>query len=487
MWSKREPVGTTMGPPMVARKRLLRFLVAICLVSAFSFVLWPHVDQPSVTTTTISGNVTVTSDVQCDPDTDVLNRLNIRKLSQYVRRDVIAVPSAANDPLPIKHLLNYPLFEPSLPSVDAQGNPLEEPAQKDCKMDNPITVQVPRPPRNVDASHIDFGVATTLSRLNDSVEQFAHWAGYTRTRIFALIEPDDRAAEVQAKADLLGINLYITESDEEYQRRYFSLVAHLAQNVRSQTRWSCIIDDDTFFMSMSTLVKSLSEYDDTKNYYVGGLSESIPQIGVFGLMGFGGAGVFLSRPLLLELSDPDVFEACQNMDFTGDRRISICVYQNTETHLTINHGLHQLDVTGDVSGFFESGRQPPLSVHHWKSWFHTDMGKLSVVRDICGDSCLLRQWQFEDGWILTNGYSIIKYSLPVDPFEKTMELTWDGENGAVYESYLHEFGPMRPKDEQKYSYRLEDAVLEGNQVRQWYVHRDEANGDQVFELTWRAG
>ena len=473
-----------MGASRVWKKKILRFTVILCLVSAFAYFLWPQIEPQELAADTVS-NITITSSVQCQPDFDALRRLDVHKLSEYTRREVIAVPSS-NEALPIRQNLQTPLFERRL-SNDVDRLSVQQ-SQDDCMIPEPVTVQVLQPPRNVDASHIDFGVATTLGRLNESLDAFSHWAGYTKTRIFALIEPDKdkRTHEVQAKADSLGINLYITENDEEYQRRYFTLVSHLGKHMRPQTRWSCVIDDDTFFLSMSELVKALGEYDDTQPTYVGGLSESIPQIGVFGLMGFGGAGVFLSRPLVEEISKPEVFEACLNTDHTGDRRISLCIYQHTYTHLTINHRLHQLDVQGDVSGFFESGRQPPLSVHHWKSWFHMDMAKLSVVSELCGDSCLLRQWKFADGWILTNGFSVMKYSQELDPNDKTMELTWEGQNGAVHESFLHEFGPLRGKDWDKFSYVLEDSVLDGNKVRQWYVHRDAEMGDQILELIWRA-
>lgn len=151
----------------------------------------------------------------------------------------------------------------------------------------------------------------------------------------------------------------------------------------------------------------------------------------------------------------------------------------------MDNRLRQLDMRGDASGFFESGREPPLSVHHWKSWFQADMAKLSVITNLCGDKCFLRQWQFSDGWTLTNGFSIAKYSTEIDLDDKTMEVSWVGDNGAVDESFMHALGPLRPKDTGKFSYLLEDSVFLGNQVRQWYVHRDAEKGDQIIELIWK--
>lgn len=465
-----------------AWKRLLRFGVAFLLVAAFTLFLWPPFPPSHIKAQTPTANISIASDIHCELDLGVLERLKVTQLGSYLRREVNAVTASANQEVPMTQRIQTPLMDRKL--LDPNEQALAQ-SQADCQIPHTLTLQVPTPPKMTDASHIDFGVATKLHRLNESLDQFAHWAGYTRTRIFALIEPDERVSEVQAKADKLGINLYVTQTEEEYQRRYFSLVAHLSANAREQTRWSVIIDDDTFFLSMSALVEALSHYDPTQQVYIGGISESVPQVGAFGIMGFGGAGVFLSRPLAAELSKPEIYEACQNMEFTGDRRISLCIYQHTSTRLSIDHRLRQLDLMGDVTGFFETGREPPLSVHHWKSWFHSDMPKISAISELCGDSCMLRQWAFSDGWILTNGFSAIKYSTEVDPFDKTMELTWESHNGAVHESYLHELGPLRPKDWEKTSFLLEDAVVEDNVVRQFYIHRGGTNGDEIMELVWR--
>ncbi|RMJ26825.1 hypothetical protein PHISP_02312 [Aspergillus sp. HF37] len=466
-----------------AWKKPLRFGIGFLIAVGFVVLLWPKFEHRKIPTYPGPNNITISTDVHCPVDFDLLDRLDVKKLRHYLRREVVPVQSDAD--LPHAQHLDIPLLDDGqLSKVDQD---LVKQSQDECLNPLPITLKVPQPPKTADASHIDFGIATTLERLNDSIDAFSHWAGYTRTRIFALIEPDGKVAEVRARADSLGINLHVTESNAEYQARYFSLIEHLAENMREQTRWSCIMDDDTFFPSMRALVDALREYDDSTPVYLGGLSESIPQIGMFGLMGFGGAGVFLSRPLVEQLNDPRVMEECQTMDYTGDRRISYCIYQHTGTHLTIDYRLRQLDIVGDVSGFFEAGREPPLSVHHWKSWFDADMAKLSTVSDACGETCLLRKWSFSDGWMLTNGFSVVKYSNPVDPNDPTMEVTWSGDHGAVLESFLHALGPLRPKDSGKISYNMREATVEDGVVRQYYVHRDSEQGDKILELIWRAG
>lgn len=458
-----------------AWKKVLRFGIVFLFVVGFAAVLWPSVDSVKLPLQT-APNITLATDIACDLDYDRLASMNVIKVAQYTRREVIL--DMTDEPVPYTQWLEQPLLE------EPKGT---EGAADGCSIPAPVSLRVPQPRKLADASHIDFGVATSVERLNESLDAFAHWAGYTRTRIFALIEPDRSETgirDVKAKADSLGINLHVIESDDDYLNRYFALIPLLRENARETTQWGCIIDDDTFFLSMSRLVDALAKYDHTTSMYIGGLSESIRQIAAFGIIGFGGAGVFLSKPLMTEITN--VYDKCSAMDFTGDRRIAICVYRYTQTRLTVDHRLRQLDLINDASGFFESGREPPLTVHHWKSWFHADMPKLAVVSELCGDSCLLRKWHFGDGWILTNGFSVIKYHADPDQDDVAMEQTWEAHNGADDESYLHELGPLRRKDDHKQTFQLLDAVHEPNdRVTQWYVKRDEWNGDQVLELSWR--
>ncbi|KAI9368796.1 hypothetical protein BJX61DRAFT_197696 [Aspergillus egyptiacus] len=476
----RSPMNTSW----MSKKKLPRFVAAACIVGAFFVLVRPrfsHHSQEETVQPVTAENITVTANVGCEPDLHLLERLGVEKVSQYVRREVVAVQTSED--VPLTQVLDTPLFEPS--STGHRALDATKLLHEDCSISRPLSLHVPRAPKNVDASHFDFGVATRADRLSDSLDAFAHWAGHTRARIFALVEPDNRVPEVLAKAAKLGIDLYVEESDEEYQARYFSLVTHLGKNVRDETRWSCIIDDDTFFISMAALVTAFEKYDHTQPMYIGGVSESVRQIGLFGLMGFGGAGVFLSRPLVEQLSTPEVYDACQQMEYTGDRRISLCIYQYSSAYLTIDHRLRQLDFRGDATGFFEAARPPPLSVHHWKSWFDADMAKLSKVSKVCGDTCLLRKWKFADGWTLTNGFSISKYSSEISPDDISMELTWDGDHAADMEAFMHELGPLRDKDEGKITYLMADSVIEEDRVRQWYIRRDDTNGDQIMELVWR--
>ncbi|XHG05740.1 hypothetical protein AWENTII_008953 [Aspergillus wentii] len=348
-------------------------------------------------------------------------------------------------------------------------------------------IEAPIPPRSrVDASSLVFGVSTSLERLDESLDAFAHWAAGTNTRIIALVDSQDHWSRVQRRAARMGINLTIIKSSEDTLDRYFSLTRILLQN-RESADWGVIIDDDTFFPSMSNLINELKHYDPSKSWYIGAPTENFAQMSMFSYMAYGGAGVFLSMPLLEQMDES--FDECYAWkDDGGDKRVARCVYMHTDTKLTWDHGLFQLDLW-EASGFYESGRRLPLSIHHWKSWFHTDVVGMGKVASICGDNCQLNRWRISDEWFLINGFSIIQHSYPVsDKDLLAMEQTWDPSPWAREEGYTYSLGPLRPMDEQKISFRLKTATEDGNRVRQIYVlEPPEGNPDppRVLEIVWR--
>ncbi|KAL1969258.1 hypothetical protein VTN77DRAFT_9450 [Rasamsonia byssochlamydoides] len=470
-WEKLFPA---TAPPS---RKVLRIVVALSVV--VGFFLFSHRLRNRYDDWTSSAPQDVPPERMCGVDVKLLGRYGLSGSVHYVRREIIA--RHTDKPLPMSTRLDIPL-------LDTHSVNLSHPATDQESVNNncsePIYVEVPIPPAPVDASHIDFAIATTADRLLVALDAFAHWASDSNARIFALIEPHQDTKKIKRKASALGIDLSIFESDAEYNSRYSSLVKLLADNLREETKWCCIMDDDTFFPSLPRLVEMLAQYDETKPYYIGGLSESDKQVAIFGIIAYGGAGMFFSRPLMEQLRD--VWDDCKASMEHGDGKIAHCIYQYTTTKLTIDPGLRQLDLMGDASGFFEAARPVPVSVHHWRSWFNADMVKLSAVTLVCGTSCLLRQWRFSDGWILTNGYSVIRYSTEIPDNDISMEKTWDDMNGATDESWLYTLGPLRPKDPKKFSYRLEDVVIEDGQIRQFYIHRSGLlEGDRVLELAWR--
>ncbi|KAK5090036.1 hypothetical protein LTS08_007405 [Lithohypha guttulata] len=370
------------------------------------------------------------------------------------------------------------------------------------------TIRIPRLPHTQpDAHEYIFGVATTYDRLLNSLDTFSHWLSNSNTRLIAAMEPSldlDLPDKVLAKAQSLKIPLGTIDSPYQFLDRYFSLIRVLHDNRSPDTKWYVLIDDDTFFLDLANVVKTFkAKYNPDLPYYIGALTEDFQQMSTWGYMAYGGGGVFLSAPLVEQLLPH--WEACYAKRNTGDQRLAECIYQHTNTKFTWEHNLHQLDLHGDQSGFYEALRPQPLSVHHWKSdefRFHADMYNLSLVSTICGKSCLLQKFKFANGWVLTNGFSLVKHS-DVDVRHRdvdkdiSMERTWDFYwGGASNIHFEHSVGPIRNPDEgEKISFRMESALKETDgRVRQLYVKRkkkeegDERPGpgevEGVVEIEW---
>ena len=353
-----------------------------------------------------------------------------------------------------------------------------------------------------DASEFIFGVATTYERLYDSLDTMSHWLSNTNTRLIAAMEPSldaDLPTRVLEKAKSLHIPLGTFDSPYQFLDRYFSLIQVLHQHRLPSTKWYVLIDDDTFFLDFPRMVSTITtKYNSSESYYIGALTEDFQQMSNWGYMAYGGGGVFLSAPLLEQLL-PN-WDACYSHRNTGDRMLAECIYQHTTTKFTWEHNLHQLDLHGDQSGFYEALRPQPLSVHHWKGAdfkFQHDMRNLSLVSSVCGSSCLLQKFRFANDWILTNGYSIVKYSgedmrhrdIGTDiSMERTWEYYWPGAGHIHFE---HTLGPIRKTDEDgKISFRMESALSEqdGRRVRQLYVKRKTGGEvEGVVEVTWSSG
>ena len=431
---------------------------------------------------------------------------------RYVRRDIIVneEPDAKRESIT---KLEVPLFLESQ-VVDPVGDPnvkLEHCAE-------PLVLDVsPKTPYDaVDASHIIFGMSTELERLEKSMPYIERWLPQSKAQLFVIVvgpdetEPDPKAMkDVQAKLRKAGLNIELFSplaKDDHMAERYFSLVKLICTHREPSTKWIAIMDDDTFFPSMHNLVSSLNTRDSSQEWYIGAMSEEWWAVVRYGMMAFGGAGVFLSIPLAAVIDAN--YQDCKDRSgaSAGDMRIRECIIWHSDTKLTHLEGLHQIDMHGDVSGVYESGRLP-LSLHHWKqgwwdlqgygTWF--PLHKMHFVADVCG-GCFLQRWWFDGDVVLANGYSISMYPTgALDGLEKSGQLgrvedTWEdagvveGSNNKGWDHYL---GPLRPPlelEREKIQYRFLDAKQEERGVRQWYLHMGvDGELDTLFELLWRKG
>lgn len=420
-----------------------------------------------------------------------LSRIKVAKINITIVRDDIR-------PTPLMQALDINL--PKLTDIDVEG--IQNTSDSVEQNARATTIHIPRAAENeVDASHFIFGVATTYERLAESLDPMSHWAGGINARIIGLMaRPHDAEAEerVLTKAANLNVNLGVVESGLDFLDRYFTLLKVLHDNRTPETKWFVFMDDDTFFLDLRKVIATLDKYDPMKPYYVGALTEDFRQMAQWGFMAYGGAGIFLSTALVEELLPH--YETCIGERNTGDRMLMKCIYHHTSTRLTWEHDLHQIDLHGDQAGFYEALRPQPLSIHHWKSHDFMsviDVYNMSLVSAVCGNECILQKYKFQDGWVLTNGFSLVKYgkqdlkNRDIDT-DISMERTWLFWGGTDEGHFEHALGPLRKPDEAKTSYRLESAIVEHDRrVRQLYVQRvkGHTNGavKAAIEVTWIPG
>ncbi|KAE9462219.1 hypothetical protein C3L33_05875, partial [Rhododendron williamsianum] len=108
------------------------------------------------------------------------------------------------------------------------------------------------------------------------------------------------------------------------------------------------------------------KYDHTKYYYIGDYSESVLSNLFFSFdQGFGGGGIALSYPLAAAMVK-DLKGCIRRYPFvrSADTIIQFCV-DEFGVPLTVEKGIHQIDLVGDISGYLSAHPQSPLlSLHH---------------------------------------------------------------------------------------------------------------------------
>jgi hypothetical protein len=381
----------------------------------------------------------------------------------------------------------------------------------DCTIPSPIScdelpLNVPFRYPSQDYKHLVFGIASNYDRTRDSLPAFAHWLAETGALLLGIVvdagkkkngvqldlaalEREYAAAGVNATfiAPTLKKHPKTGEPDSRTEHHHFMLIRDLLKHSGPHTQWIGVLDDDTFFPSIYNLDQELQRHDHNQSLWLGALSDNFNSLKNWGYMAYGGAGSFLSLPLAREL-EPHL-EDCivETTVDTGDGILRDCVYTHTHTKLTLVPHMYQHDMHGDMSGFYESGVRP-LSVHHWKSWYHEPVPEMAAVSAVCGD-CFLARWRFADDTVLANGYSVVKYATGVlDGVDLgRMESTWEWPG----HEYDFSFAPRRDKLEatQKKSYHLKDVVVSDKGVfRQIYVHKgdwEKGERDEVVELVWK--
>ena len=353
-----------------------------------------------------------------------------------------------------------------------------------------LNLRIPSSPET-DPGIMSFGMATEIPRLTSALPQLLHWLPHTNAQVHVIAPPHDLDLQMQNSIRAMGINLTINTSNLPFPKAYFSIVKTLYEARGPKTKWLVLMDDDTFIPSLRYLVSHLERhYDADEEVMIAATSDDIGQVRNFGLIPFGGAGIFISVPLAQSLVQREVWDYCmESGKDQGDQIVNDCLNTQSTVRPTFDLGLHQMDITGDSSGYFESGRRM-LTIHHWRSWFNVNVPMAGNVSKACGDECVFQRWLFDENIVLSNGYSVVDYPKGVQEKElEKVEKTWNGDLG----SYLHKIGPLREsyqKEEKRQARLVEAVVVEGVGVRQIYVENAEwieegaQRIDRVVELLW---
>ncbi|UZJ56320.1 hypothetical protein CBS101457_005640 [Exobasidium rhododendri] len=313
----------------------------------------------------------------------------------------------------------------------------------------------------LDARGLVFGLSSTSERLLEFAPIMSHWLANTSAQLIAIVPAGPRVIELRSKFESLNIDATVLTSNDEFLANYFKLVEAFSAHRDEGSKWFTFIDDDTHYFSIDRFIKQLKIYDHNQEVYLGSVSEDLRQIRLDGLFAFGGAGVTVSRALLNRLHQE--YYGCLSEQAgwePGDVRLKRCIYQHTETKLTMIEGLHQVDLEGESSGIME-GPRPPINWHHYRSWSFQNVNLISLAGKICGSACLFQRWKFpvptDFGYVYMTfhfGVSIIGYPVGIRPDLSRTEITWKELPGSNFD---HSLAPLRMKLQEgrdRFTYRL---------------------------------
>jgi hypothetical protein len=390
----------------------------------------------------------------------------------------------------------------------------------------PELLEVPVPqspfPSHANASDYIFGVSTTYKRFADpktsSLNEWTYWLTDSRGNsnggklVLMLLDASDEELESaydQLTAKGIDVDVYQSDPNLEMAVRYLTLVPTLYTHPERQNRkWLVVCDDDTFFPSFNSLHERFEQYDHTQPMYIGTFSEDVNNIQRHGSQAFGGGGVFLTQAMGKVVTDKyqscrseqKVKEADSGWGPQGDILLRKCIYENSETKLTLVNELWQLDLYGDPSGFYESGLKP-LSLHHYRGggWHLAFPWHYTKVSHVCGEDCMMQRFQFADDFILANGFSVAHYPKGINFDLNQVERTFTSAPDDYGWNLDFKFGPQRQSllnTGRKISWDLKEATVnDDGSVTQIYIRKHDDNRwktdgremsgiDGVIELVW---
>lgn len=396
----------------------------------------------------------------------------------YWKRYIRSTPSLRE--LPSFTVVNETLLPPSARFHIAAAELKEDNLEAPCLPALELPTTKSRPTGDVDLTPLIIGISTSMKRLRtNTIEHFGRFltrpistdhqirasngAGFL-VHLNEVSDEELKEAEDMFKTANISALVKRASDMETMAERYLSLIPSLLEESKvdaekgKKRTWLVLVDDDSFFPRPHALLKKLEEMfpnAETEEVYAGCWREILYDRHPDYTQLQGGAGIFLTIPLAERMLDPvhdipadllgeehnpqripahrieagkaNYLDLCLEMykwEYNGDVRLSQCMHDLPHIQGVNVPGLHQMDMFGDLSGFYESGG-PFLSTHHWKSWGWHYPNRQSAASDVCGEDCIFQRWAFthpiediltddlekEELWpiILSNGYSIAEY------------------------------------------------------------------------------
>ncbi|KPV76019.1 glycosyltransferase family 31 protein [Rhodotorula graminis WP1] len=254
-------------------------------------------------------------------------------------------------------------------------------------------------------------------------------AEFRRRGLSCTMRDSSRAGE-RYEMRVLGL---IRDAWVESERRRWQDGAPLVE-------WYIFGDDDTWFSDSEMLREMLAGYDWREDFFLGAHSETVGNFQTFGKIGFGGAGLILSRSLVRKMQ-PHVDDCASRFAhmFGGDGIVSHCAawVRGIPLEQLVEEipALRQMDVRGDATGYLTAGSAPFLSLHHWAGWLDLIPGVdgidaiklLGQASSAVGGPNFLRRWLFDGGLVVfTVGHSITFHREALSPEDLSrIEWTWE--------------------------------------------------------------
>ncbi|KAL3653355.1 hypothetical protein CASFOL_003036 [Castilleja foliolosa] len=281
-----------------------------------------------------------------------------------------------------------------------------------------------------DLSHLVFGLLASEKAWHHRKPYIESWWRPNSTRGFLFLDKPpspgllpwpETSPPYKVSDDLTQL---LNKSETRPQRMVHGIMEVLRElGDDADFRWLVMGDDDSIFF-VDNMVDVLAKYDHTKYHYIGGHSENILSNYFFSFnQAFGGGGIMLSYPLAKALAR-DMENCLKRYGFlnSADNTTRACI-ADIGANLSPHKGNHQIDLSGDISGFLSSHPQSTLvSLHHFdmvdpifpnmdrfESTRHlmkpgaVDQSRL-LQQTICHDK-EINNWSFSIAW----GYSVHIY------------------------------------------------------------------------------